>query len=64
MAERENHGATGPKEEASGRDVRRKSTGIVNPHRDCCYRNRCVRAYDGWVLGGSAAMAGGVTFPL
>ncbi len=58
MADRENHGATIPKEGASARDVRRRSTGNVNRHGGFYCRDHFFRVYDGWELGGSAAMAG------
>ncbi len=58
MADRENHGATIPKERASARDVRRRSTDNVNRHGGFYCRDHFFRVYDGWELGGSAAMAG------
>ncbi len=58
LVEPENDGSVSSKEDDHGGNVRRKSTGNVNPHRDSYCRCHCIRVYDGWVLGGSAAMSG------
>lgn len=58
MVEPENDGSVSSKEDDHGGNVRRQSTGNVNPHRDSYCGGHCIRVYDGWVLGGSAAMPG------
>lgn len=58
MVEQEHNGSVRSKEDGNGGNVRRKSTGNVNSHRDSYCRSHCVRVYDGRVLGGSAAMSG------
>ncbi len=57
IVEQEHNSPVSSKEDGNGGNVRRKSTGNVNPHRDSYCRGYCVRVYDGRVLGGSVAMS-------